>query len=99
MYFVSKAVKELLKEKDVDRLNIVMTGTRAFVRQPSVEAEGRMPFRLTWESIPLLDGMLSDRRRVKLLSDAELKTLLTEAYPKIELFEAETITKLEAMGK
>ncbi|KAG2222188.1 hypothetical protein INT45_014085, partial [Circinella minor] len=97
MYFVSKAIKELLKEKDVNRLNIVMTGTRAFVRQPSVESEGRMPFRLTWESIPLLDGMLSDRRRVKLASDAELQTLLTEAYPKIEQFGVETITKLEAM--
>ncbi|KAI9266718.1 S-adenosyl-L-methionine-dependent methyltransferase [Phascolomyces articulosus] len=97
MYFVSKAVKELLKEKDVERLKIVMTGTRAFVRQPSVDSEDRMPFRLTWESMPLLNGMLSNKRRIQLTSNAELQTLLTEAYPKFDRFEAETITKLEAM--
>ncbi|KAI9494607.1 S-adenosyl-L-methionine-dependent methyltransferase [Zychaea mexicana] len=101
MYFVSQAVKELLKQSDVHRLNIVMTGTRVFVRQSSAEAsssEGdRMPFRLTWESIPLLNAMLSERRRVQLASDIELQTLLTEAYPKIERFEAQTIAKLESM--
>ncbi|KAI8139197.1 S-adenosyl-L-methionine-dependent methyltransferase [Fennellomyces sp. T-0311] len=96
MYFVSKAVKELLSLQDVHRLNIVNTGTRVFIRQNSAE-EGRMAFRLTCEGLPLLDRVLSDRRRVLLSSASDLKTLLTEAYPKIEKFETHTVAKLESI--
>lgn len=78
-----------------------MTGVRLFVRQSSSAAEGtaKTPFRLTCEGVPLLDSMLSDKRRVRLVSFAELKTLLTEAYPNISQLEPPTVSKLESMGK
>ncbi|KAL1928499.1 hypothetical protein VTP01DRAFT_2855 [Rhizomucor pusillus] len=99
IYFVSKAVKELLASADIHRLNLVMTGVRLFVRQSSSAAEGtaKTPFRLTCEGVPLLDSMLSDKRRVRLVSFAELKTLLTEAYPNISQLEPPTVSKLESM--
>ena len=99
MYFVSKAVKELLSLKDVHRrLNIVNTGARCFVRQQNSGEEGEMAYRLACEGLPLLDRVLSGRRRVLLSSANDLKTLLTEAYPKIEKFEAPTAARLDAIG-
>ncbi|KAF7730854.1 tRNA (cytosine(34)-C(5))-methyltransferase [Apophysomyces ossiformis] len=95
LYFVSKAVKSVLEANDVDRLHIVNTGVRLFVRQGSL-LEGGSPFRLTAEGLPLLDQVISDRRRVH-ISYAELKTLLTEAFPKLEEFESSTASQLEKM--
>ncbi|KAG0167013.1 tRNA (cytosine(34)-C(5))-methyltransferase [Apophysomyces sp. BC1034] len=95
LYFVSKAVKSILEANDVDRLHIVNTGVRLFVRQGSL-LEGGSPFRLTSEGLPLLEQVISDRRCVR-ISYAELKTLLTEAFPKLEEFESSTTSQLEKM--
>ncbi|KAI9314518.1 S-adenosyl-L-methionine-dependent methyltransferase [Dichotomocladium elegans] len=101
IYFVSSAVRDLLASRQAHRLNVVMTGVRLFVRQnstPSTDSVSRTPYRLTCEGIPLIDRVLSDtRRRVRLQSLAELRTLLTEAYPKIDQLESPTVEKLETM--
>lgn len=103
IYFISSAVRQLLESPEViRRLNIVNTGVRMFVRrmdgQMDENAE-KTPYRLTWEGLTLVDGILNERRRVRLQSRDELRILLTEAYPKIEQFGSQTIARLEAMGK
>lgn len=103
IYFISSAVRQLLESPEViRRLNIVNTGVRMFVRrmdgQMDENAE-KTPYRLTWEGLTLVDGILNERRRVRLQSLDELRILLTEAYPKIEQFGSQTIARLEAMGK
>ncbi|KAJ8657543.1 hypothetical protein O0I10_006845 [Lichtheimia ornata] len=101
IYFISSAVRQLLGSPEVvRRLNIVMTGVRMFVRRMDGQMDenaGKTPYRLTWEGLTLVDDIVNDRRRVRLQSLGELRTLLTEAYPKIEQFEPPTIARLEAM--
>ncbi|KAI8379664.1 S-adenosyl-L-methionine-dependent methyltransferase [Radiomyces spectabilis] len=95
IYFISKAVKAVLEAHDFERLHTVNTGVRLFVRQGS-QMEGGSPFRLTSEGLPMLENVISDRRCVDITVD-ELKTLLTEAFPKLEEFSEATRTKLQSM--
>jgi hypothetical protein len=97
LYFISKAVKGVLKAPDVDQLYIVNTGVRLFVRQGGMTELGA-PFRIANEGLSLLEGVVSDRRRVTVAYD-ELRILLTEAFPMLEQFEKKTQDKLETIGK
>ncbi|KAI8886813.1 S-adenosyl-L-methionine-dependent methyltransferase [Backusella circina FSU 941] len=95
LYFISKAVKDVLKAPDVDQLYIVNTGVRLFVRQGGMTEIGA-PFRIANEGLSLLEGVVSDRRRVTIAYD-ELRILLTEAFPMLEQFEKKTQDKLETI--
>ncbi|KAI7867502.1 S-adenosyl-L-methionine-dependent methyltransferase [Spinellus fusiger] len=97
VYFISKAVKAVLEASNIDRLHVVNTGVRLFVRQGSLVESGS-PFRVTSEGLPMLERIISDRRRVH-ISHLELKTLLTQAFPTMDEFDPETATRLEAMDR
>ncbi|KAI7901521.1 S-adenosyl-L-methionine-dependent methyltransferase [Cokeromyces recurvatus] len=87
LYFVSSSIKRVIESKDFSRLQTVNTGVRLFVRQSS-PVENGSPFRLTSEGLPILDTVLSDKRRITI--DLEtLKTLLVEAFPILEEFSEE----------
>jgi hypothetical protein len=95
LYFVSSAIKLVLEAKDFARLQTVNTGVRLFVRQSSAIDNGS-PFRLTSEGLPLLDTVLSERRRVH-VSIKELRTLLVVAFPTLDNFPDEIRQKVESM--
>lgn len=101
IYFISRAVRDLLTSPDVHKLKVVMTGVRLFVRQNSatIEEHSRTPYRLTGEGVPLLKRVMSQRRRVTITRYAELKTLLTEAYPRFDSFGEKTAHQLDTIGK
>lgn len=98
IYFCSRAVKSVLQARDVDRLHIVNTGVRLFVRQGSLIGGDNAPFRLTSEGMPLLEREIKDDRRKIQISVSELETLLTELMPKLEAFEEPTQEKLRQLG-
>lgn len=91
-------MKSVLQARDVDRLHIVNTGVRLFVRQGSLIGGDNAPFRLTSEGMPLLEREIKDDRRKIQISDSELETLLTELMPKLEAFEEPTQEKLRQLG-
>ncbi|GAA5807848.1 hypothetical protein MFLAVUS_001227 [Mucor flavus] len=85
LYFVSSSIKKVLESKDFARLQTVNTGVRLFVRQSTTMLEKGCPFRLTSEGLPLLDLVMTDKRRITVTMEA-LKTLLVEAFPIMEQF-------------
>lgn len=85
LYFVSSSIKKVLESKDFARLQTVNTGVRLFVRQSTPLLEKGCPFRLTSEGLPLLDTVMTDKRRIYVSMEA-LKTLLVEAFPIMEQF-------------
>ncbi|CEG82204.1 hypothetical protein RMATCC62417_16312 [Rhizopus microsporus] len=93
LYFVSSAIKKVLESKDFSRLQTVNTGVRLFVRQSS-PVDSASPFRLTSEGLPLLDSVLSDKRRFEISLD-ELRVLLVEAFPTLDRFPEAKREKLE----
>ncbi|ORZ03789.1 S-adenosyl-L-methionine-dependent methyltransferase [Syncephalastrum racemosum] len=99
IYFISRAVRDLLTSPDMHKLKVVMTGVRLFVRQNSatIEEYSRTPYRLTGEGVPLLKRVMSQRRRVAITRYAELKTLLTEAYPRFDSFGEKTAHQLDTI--
>ncbi|KAL0075394.1 S-adenosyl-L-methionine-dependent methyltransferase [Phycomyces blakesleeanus] len=97
IYYISKSVKAVLEAPDIERLHVVNTGVRLFVRQGSL-VEGGCPFRVTSEGLPMLERIISERRRVH-INHAELKTLLTQAFPTIDEFEPATQTRLAEMER
>lgn len=96
IYFVSEAVKTILNAKDSDRLRLVNTGVKIFVRQGS-PMEGGSPLRISADGLALLTPYVSDKRCVD-LSTNELRAIVTKAFPKIEEFDAEHIERLTALG-
>ncbi|KAI8982274.1 S-adenosyl-L-methionine-dependent methyltransferase [Mycotypha africana] len=98
LYFVSSAVKRVLQAQDFPRLQIVNTGVRLFVRQssPSMDEGGACPFRLTSEGLPILNDVLSDKRRIIIGMDT-LKVLLVEAFPIIDEFPEHVRAELNAL--
>jgi len=95
IYFVSEAVKTILNAKDSDRLRLVNTGVKIFVRQGS-PMEGGSPLRISADGLALLTPYVSDKRCVD-LSTNELRAIVTKAFPKIEEFDAEHIERLTAL--
>ncbi|RCH86349.1 hypothetical protein CU098_004063 [Rhizopus stolonifer] len=83
LYFVSSSIKKVLESTEFHRLQTVNTGVRLFVRQSSpVDA---CPFRLTSEGLPILNNVVSNKRRVMIDMKA-LKVLLVEAFPILDEF-------------
>jgi histone H3/H4 len=95
LYFVSSSIKTVLESKDFGRLQTVNTGVRLFVRQSS-PIENGSPFRLTSEGLPLLDTVMTDKRRITVDMDV-LKTLLIEAFPILEQFPEHIRDKVKDM--
>ena len=101
LYYCSKSVKAVLESKDLERLHIVNTGVRLFVRQGSLEDDKEdAPFRLTADGLPLLERVLvDDRRKVAISDEQDLKTLLVEIMPIIDTLSLDTQEKLKRLGK
>lgn len=95
LYFVSSSIKKVLESKDFGRLQTVNTGVRLFVRQSS-PVENGSPFRLTSEGLPLLDTVMTDKRRITVNMEV-LKTLLIEAFPILDQFPEEIRNKVKEM--
>lgn len=95
LYFVSSSIKRVLESKDFARLQTVNTGVRLFVRQSS-PIENGSPFRLTSEGMPILDAVMSDKRRI-IVDMNVLKVLLVEAFPTLEEFPEKLREKVRAM--
>ncbi|KAI9252407.1 S-adenosyl-L-methionine-dependent methyltransferase [Phascolomyces articulosus] len=97
IYYCSKSVKAVLESKDLERLHIVNTGVRLFVRQGSLEDSNEIaPFRLTADGLPLLERVLvDDRRKIAISDEEDLKTLLMKVMPIIDTFSKETQEKLK----
>lgn len=95
LYFVSSSIKRVLESKDFSRLQTVNTGVRLFVRQSS-PVENGSPFRLTSEGMPILDAVMSDKRRI-IVDMNVLKILLVEAFPTLEEFPEQLRDKVRPM--
>ncbi|KAI9495549.1 S-adenosyl-L-methionine-dependent methyltransferase [Zychaea mexicana] len=104
IYFCSKSVRSILQSKDWDKLHVVNTGVRLFVRQGSLGDESlAAPFRLTSDGLPLLERvMVDDRRKIKISDEAQeedLKTLLMAPdMPRVEELSASTQEKMQKLG-
>ena len=96
IYFCSKSVKQILESADFERLHVVNTGVRLFVRQVANDNAG---FRLTADGLPLLEKVIMDDRRKVEISDEDLKTLLTELMPKVDTLTEATQEKLKKLGR
>ncbi|KAG2194054.1 hypothetical protein INT47_008138 [Mucor saturninus] len=96
LYFVSSSIKKVLESKDFARLQTVNTGVRLFVRQSTALPEKGCPFRLTSEGLPLLDTVMTDKRRIYVNLEA-LKTLLVEAFPIMEQFPQDVQAQVDAI--
>ncbi|KAI8144531.1 S-adenosyl-L-methionine-dependent methyltransferase [Fennellomyces sp. T-0311] len=94
IYFCSKSVKKVLESEDFERLHVVNTGVRLFVRQ---NMNDHAAFRLTADGLPLLERVIVDDRRKIEISDEDLKTLLTELMPKVDRLTAATQEKLQKL--
>ncbi|KAG2219556.1 hypothetical protein INT45_013215 [Circinella minor] len=101
LYYCSKSVKSVLESKDLERLHIVNTGVRLFVRQGSLEDDKEdAPFRLTADGLPLLERVLvDDRRKLAISEEQDLKTLLTEVMPLIDTLSLDTQEKLKKLDR
>jgi hypothetical protein len=97
IYFVSDAVKTILNAKDSNRLRLVNTGVKTFVRQGS-PMDGGSPLRISSDGLALLTPHVSDKRCIDLSTD-ELRAIVTKAFPKIEEFDPSSIERLTALGK
>jgi hypothetical protein len=95
LYFVSSSIKKVLESKDFARLQTVNTGVRLFVRQSS-PIENGSPFRLTSEGMPILDAVMSDKRRIT-VDMKVLKVLLVEAFPILDEFPEKIKNKVKDM--
>ncbi|KAI8600563.1 S-adenosyl-L-methionine-dependent methyltransferase, partial [Dissophora ornata] len=84
VYFVSEAVKSLLKSDEIHRLKVVNTGVRTFIRQDSNTAV-ECSFRAHSEGIAMMRQFVSDNR-VMPVQLKEVITLLQSPYPKISEF-------------
>ncbi|RKP14861.1 S-adenosyl-L-methionine-dependent methyltransferase [Piptocephalis cylindrospora] len=95
LYFVSPAVKSLLQARDVERLKLINTGTKAFVRN-DVKNIDAFPFRIQADGLPLLTPFLGPQRFVD-AAFSDVLTLIREANPKFDSLSEPMATKLRAM--
>ncbi|KAF9114121.1 hypothetical protein BGX27_000100 [Mortierella sp. AM989] len=84
IYFVSEAVKSIIKSDDIHRLKIVNTGVRTFIRQDS-NSPADCSFRIHSEGIAMMRQFVSNAR-VMAVQLEEVITLLQSPYPKISEF-------------
>ncbi|KAF9201173.1 hypothetical protein BGZ49_008608 [Haplosporangium sp. Z 27] len=84
IYFVSDAVKSILKSDDIHRLKVVNTGVRTFIRQDS-NSPADCTFRIHNEGIAMMRQFVSNAR-VMAVQLQEVITLLQSPYPKISEF-------------
>ncbi|ORY95172.1 S-adenosyl-L-methionine-dependent methyltransferase [Lobosporangium transversale] len=95
IYFVSEAVKNILKSEDIHRLKVVNTGVRTFIRQDS-NSPAQCTFRIHNEGIAMMRQFVSDAR-VMAVQLKEVITLLQAPYPKISEFPESIQERLTAL--
>ncbi|KAF9350900.1 tRNA (cytosine(34)-C(5))-methyltransferase [Mortierella sp. AD094] len=95
IYFVSDAVKSILKSNDIHRLKVVNTGVRTFIRQDS-NSPADCSFRIHNEGIAMMRQFVSDAR-VMAVQLEEVITLLQSPYPKITEFPEAVQERLTAL--
>ncbi|KAI9226767.1 MAG: S-adenosyl-L-methionine-dependent methyltransferase [Piptocephalis tieghemiana] len=95
LYFVSPAVKTLLQARDIDRLRLINTGTKAFVRN-DVRNINAFPFRVQADGLPLLAPFLGPDRFIN-AEFSDVLTLIREANPKFDSLSQDVATKLKEM--
>ncbi|KAF9428163.1 hypothetical protein BGZ94_003204 [Podila epigama] len=95
IYFVSEAVKSILQSEEIQRLKVVNTGVRTFIRQDS-NSPTECSFRVHAEGIAMMRQFFSDAR-VMSVQLAEVITLLQSPYPKISEFPEALQEKLKAL--
>lgn len=99
IYFCSAAVKSVLQSADFERLHLVFTGVRLFVRQGGAAGSEGDEFRLTSEGIPLLERVIVDQHRQVSVPESALRTVLEHNNPALRDFDDTTRPILEALGK
>ncbi|KAG0348939.1 hypothetical protein BG005_011244 [Podila minutissima] len=95
IYFVSEAVKSILKSEDINRLKVVNTGVRTFIRQDS-NSPAECSFRVHAEGISMMRQFFSDAR-VMAVQLAEVIILLQSPYPKTSEFPEHIQERLTAL--
>ncbi|KAG0002156.1 hypothetical protein BGZ65_002881, partial [Modicella reniformis] len=95
IYFVSEAVKSILKSDDIHRLKVVNTGVRTFIRQDS-NTPASCNFRIHSEGIAMMRQFVSDAR-VMTVQLKEVVTLLQSPYPKVSEFSEAIQERLTAL--
>ena len=84
IYFCNSLVRNLLSSND-NTHRILSGGIRLYTKQSEVPKGG---WRLTWESLPLINRFLGDARIVKTESLDTIKTLICgdDSYPRFDYF-------------
>ncbi|KAL1917054.1 uncharacterized protein VTP21DRAFT_5252 [Calcarisporiella thermophila] len=95
IYFVSKAVKDILQGPESSRLRVVNSGLKLFVRHEYGGAA--CPYRIHSDSVHFAAPFVSDKRKVD-ITFQDLGLILQETIPKIDRFDAKTKPKMESMG-
>ncbi|KAK3811791.1 MAG: S-adenosyl-L-methionine-dependent methyltransferase [Benniella sp.] len=95
IYFVSEAVKSILKSEDIHRLRVVNTGVRTFIRQDS-NTPAQCTFRIHNEGIAMMRQFVSNAR-VMTVTLKEVLVLLQSPYPKVDEFEPSVQDRLMAL--
>ncbi|ORY05842.1 S-adenosyl-L-methionine-dependent methyltransferase [Basidiobolus meristosporus CBS 931.73] len=94
IYFISKAIKELLGCADSNRLRIVNTGVKVFIR--NAPKDDAFPFRIHSEGLSMMFPFLSDVRVIDICVN-DIKVLLEQQNPKFESFAESTQVKLKSV--
>ncbi|ORZ02295.1 S-adenosyl-L-methionine-dependent methyltransferase [Syncephalastrum racemosum] len=97
IYFCSAAVKSVLQSPDFERLHLVFTGVRLFVRQGGAAGSEGDEFRLTSEGIPLLERVIVDQHRQVSVPESALRTVLEHNNPALRDFDDTTRPILESL--
>ncbi|ORX99070.1 S-adenosyl-L-methionine-dependent methyltransferase [Basidiobolus meristosporus CBS 931.73] len=83
IYFISESVKKILEAPDNNRLRVVNTGVKVFIR--NVTKEGVFPFRIHSEGLTMMFPFLSETRVIDITSN-DIKILMEQQNPKFEHF-------------
>ncbi|UYV61523.1 NSUN2 [Cordylochernes scorpioides] len=92
LYYVTKSVKDLV-ERNADHVKIINTGVRVFSRSDAKNA--KCSFRMTQEGMPTLLPYYNGPR-VELPAE-DMGAILTNEYPTMDMFSAETQAKMEEL--
>ncbi|KND03593.1 uncharacterized protein SPPG_01069 [Spizellomyces punctatus DAOM BR117] len=97
VYFVSRAIKNVITASNSFRLNIVNTGIRIFTRSAGNDTGAECPFRLSNEGLATIGRYVSGKRVVQ-VPMSDIVTLLSIEYPKFTEFGEELQKKLTEMS-
>ncbi|RZF43293.1 hypothetical protein LSTR_LSTR001554 [Laodelphax striatellus] len=100
IYFTSPAVKQILLNNQ-ERVKIINSGVKCFVRCDNKKEEGTCNFRLAQEGLASISRFVGPKRRIK-VSRSDMATLLANSDPKsptqisvLEPSTQEAVAKLE----